>query len=80
MHELGITESLLSTALEYASKAQAMRIKALNLVLGEQSSVAEDSVRFYFEYLSPGTMAEGATLAFQKVPGAKFYLESIEVE
>lgn len=80
MHELGITESLLSTALEYASKAQAKRIKALNLVIGEQSNVAEDSVRFYFQFLSPSTIAEGALLSFQKGPGAKFYLESIDVE
>ena len=69
MHELSITESLLEIALRHAEKASARRITRLNLVIGELSSVVDDSVQFYWDYVSQGTIAEGAELHFERVPG-----------
>jgi len=68
MHEYPIVESLLRVALEHAEAANAARINALNLALGQSSSIEEDSVRFYWEGLAKGTIAEGATLHFRRVP------------
>jgi hydrogenase nickel incorporation protein HypA/HybF len=69
MHELPITESLLEIALRHAEKAGAERITRLNIVVGELSSIVDDSVQFYWHIVSKDTMAEGAQLHFERVDG-----------
>lgn len=69
MHELSITENLLEIALRHAEQAGARRIMRLNLVIGQLSSVVDDSVTFYWDIVSRGTIAEGAELRFERVPG-----------
>ncbi len=65
MHEASITEAMLNMALEHA---KGQRITDIYLRVGMMSLVAPESVEFYFEYLSSGTLAEGATLHFETVP------------
>lgn len=67
MHELSITQNMLDIALEHADKADAGKIGKINLVVGEMSGFVADSVRFYFDFLSKGTKAEGASLSFKSV-------------
>lgn len=64
MHELGITRRLLETALERAVEAQATRITAIQIEVGELSGVSRDSVEFYWPEVSRDTPAEGARLIF----------------
>jgi hydrogenase nickel incorporation protein HypA/HybF len=68
MHELMVTESILEIALRHAQDAGEVRITDLYLVIGELSSVVDDSVQFYWDFVSEGTAAEGATLHFQRIP------------
>ena len=68
MHELGITQNILDTVLEHAARAGATRVTRVNLVLGDLADVTEESIRFYWEVIARGTPAEGANLAFQRVP------------
>jgi len=67
MHELTVTESILEIALRHAREQNARRITGLYLVIGEWSSVVDDSVQFYWDIISEGTIAKGATLHFRRV-------------
>lgn len=75
MHELGITENILDTVVKHAGREGAVRITDISLVIGDLSSVVDDSVQFYWDMLSAGTLAEGAQLHFHRIP-AKFRCET----
>lgn len=62
MHELSIASCLVERVDERARTIGATRVVAINLAVGERSGVVEDSLRFCFELLAPGTLAEGAEL------------------
>lgn len=64
MHELAITQNIIDIAV---SQAQDRKITGINLVIGELSSVVEDSIRFCFDVISKETPAEGATIAIVRV-------------
>ncbi len=68
MHEYPFVQSILQITLEHAKKAGAKRVLALHLVIGQMSSIVDDSVQFYWDILSKGTIAEGAELHFHRIP------------
>jgi hydrogenase nickel incorporation protein HypA/HybF len=68
MHELTVTESILEISLRHATKANAKRITNLYLVIGQLASIVDDSVQFYWDIISKGTIAEEATLHFKRLP------------
>jgi hydrogenase nickel incorporation protein HypA/HybF len=68
MHELSITEALLDLALHHAQTAQAQRITAVHVVVGELAAVVDESVQFYWDLISHDTLADGARLSFRRVP------------
>jgi hydrogenase nickel incorporation protein HypA/HybF len=67
MHELYATQAILDKAIEQASEQMGARITDLYLVLGEISSYAQDSIQFYWDDISTGTIADGARLHFRHV-------------
>jgi hydrogenase nickel incorporation protein HypA/HybF len=68
MHELAVTEKLLNIAVKHAAQANAVRVTALHLVIGQLSSIVDDSIQFYWDMISAGTMCEGAQLTFERRP------------
>ena len=68
MHELAVTESILNITVQHATQVNAVRVTALHLVIGQLSSIVDDSVQFYWDMISEGTMCEGAQLTFERRP------------
>jgi hydrogenase nickel incorporation protein HypA/HybF len=68
MHELPVTENILKIALRHAGDAGASRITDVYLVVGQLSSMVDDSVQFYWDILTNDTPAKGAQLHFRRVP------------
>lgn len=70
MHELGVTTTLLETVLQHAEQAGAARVGTVSLVIGDLSSFVDESIQFYWDLISAGTLAEGSQLEFERVPAA----------
>ncbi len=68
MHELAVTENLLKSALRHGEAASARHVTDLHLVIGDLATIVGDSVQFYWDIVSKGTLCEGACLHFQRVP------------
>lgn len=77
MHELPVTENILEIALRHASQANAKKITELNLVIGQLSSIIDDSIQFYWDIIAKDTIAEGARLNFQRIPTRMTCLECL---
>ena len=68
MHELSMTQRILSIALEKANAVHASKISRINLVIGELSGIVSECVELYFGILSRNTVAAEASLSFRKPP------------
>ena len=68
MHELAVTENLLNIAARHATQANAVRVTSLHVVIGQLSSIVDDSIQFYWDMISAGTICAGAQLTFERRP------------
>jgi hydrogenase nickel incorporation protein HypA/HybF len=77
MHEYYVTKSITELAVREAEQAGAQRIIEIRLVIGDLSSIIDESVQMNFDMISEGTLAEGARLSFRRTP-ARFYCSSCQ--
>ena len=68
MHELGIAQEILKIALDYAAKNNAARITQFSVAMSAAADESEESLRFHFDHLTRGTIAEGARIDITRVP------------
>lgn len=66
MHELAVTEDILRIAIEEGLANQASRVTDIYMTIGQLSSIVDDSVQFYWDHISQGTLCEGSTLHFNR--------------
>jgi hydrogenase nickel incorporation protein HypA/HybF len=67
MHELSVTESILDIALRHAQQVGAASVTNIYLVIGQLSSIVDDSVKFYWEMIAKDTLAQNAELHFKRI-------------
>lgn len=67
MHEYGIAEQMITTALRYAEANHARRITQLCIEMSDMADESEDSLRMYLETLTRDTMAENAAFEIERV-------------
>ena len=68
MHELTVTQSLLALCLRQAETEGAARVTNIYIEIGQLSSYVDEAVQFYWDIISEGTLAEGSTLHFSRIP------------
>jgi hydrogenase nickel incorporation protein HypA/HybF len=68
MHEYAVTQNMVEVAVREAAAAGSKKILEIRLVIGDLSSIIDESVSMYFDLLSEGTAAQGAKLIFRRMP------------
>jgi hydrogenase nickel incorporation protein HypA/HybF len=67
VHELGITQEILSTALKAAKEAGGEKINDVTISVGELTEVVEFALQFNWDVITQDTIAEGATLTVNMI-------------
>jgi len=68
MHELAITESILNIATKHALQENANHVTDIYIVIGQLSSVVDDSVQFYWDMISQESICSNSKLHFERIP------------
>lgn len=68
MHELPVVLDIIQVMDEEAKKNSFHEITQINLVIGELSSIIDESVQMYFEIAAKDHPCEGAKLVFEHRP------------
>jgi hydrogenase nickel incorporation protein HypA/HybF len=69
MHEMSLTEGVLQILQDNAKSKGFERVKTVWLEIGDLSGVETDAMRFCFDVVVQGTLADGAKLEIVSVPG-----------
>ncbi|MGJ3249238.1 MAG: hydrogenase maturation nickel metallochaperone HypA [Elainellaceae cyanobacterium] len=79
MHEVGIMQTTLNIALDYANRQGATQIHQMTVRVGALSGVEPDALTFAFDVVVQGTIAEQARLRIDVIP-AVCYCPACETE
>lgn len=69
MHELSLAENVRQIIEESARAQHFQRVRCVVLEIGQLSSVEPDAMRFCFDAVMAGSIAEGALLQIIETPG-----------
>lgn len=69
MHEMALTESIVEIVSEEARRQGFGRVRVVRIKVGAMAHVEPEALRFCFDAVSRGTVAEGATLDIRRQPG-----------
>jgi hydrogenase nickel incorporation protein HypA/HybF len=74
MHEMSIAEGVIQVLEEQAVLQSFRRVKRVRLEIGPLAAVEADSLRFCFDAVSRGTLAEQSSLEIIDLPGTAWCL------
>jgi hydrogenase nickel incorporation protein HypA/HybF len=81
VHEYHIVENLVKQVVAEAQKRNAAKVVKVNIALGEALGFDADAIRLYYQTISEGTIAAGASVDIRWViAGRDIYIETIEIE
>ena len=69
VHEMSLMEGMLQVIEANAREARYQRVHGVVLEVGQLASVEVEALRFAFEVVTKGTVAEGASLEVEEPPG-----------
>ncbi len=75
MHEMALTESIVDIVSEEARKQGFGRVRVVRLKVGALAHVEPEALRFCFDVVSRGTVADGATLDIIRARGEGWCLD-----
>ena len=83
MHEMSLCEAVLAVLQQQAGQQNYKRVKTVFLEIGALAGVEVEALRFSFEVVVQGTLAEQARLEIIQVPGSAWCLacgQAVEVQ
>ena len=75
MHEMALAESVLQIIEDHALKQRFARVKSVWLEIGALSGVEPEAMRFCFDAVTRGSIAEGAQLEIVAIPGSGWCMQ-----
>lgn len=74
MHEMSLAEGIIELVEQTARRENAGRVSLVVLEIGQLSSVEPEALKFCFDAVTRGSIAEGAALQIEAVPGSGWCL------
>lgn len=78
MHELSLCENIRQVLEQQASLQQYQRVKTVWLEIGKLSCIEPEAIRFAFEIVMQGSIAEQARLEIIELPGEARCLDCLQ--
>lgn len=75
MHELSLVESMLGIIEQEARARGFARVLAVRVAVGELGSVEPQALQFCFDAVCRGSLADGASLLIERVPGRAWCMD-----
>lgn len=83
MHEMALCEGIVQCLEEEARRQHFRRVRRVHLSVGALATVELDALRFCYEVVARGGIADASTLIVERVPGTAWCLQccaAIELE
>ncbi len=80
MHEFHLVENIIENVITKAREGNHEKVAAINVVLGKDSHVTDENLKFLMELRCQETVADGARINVQHAEGKNIFVESIDVE
>jgi len=77
MHEMSLAESVLEIVRDCAAREGLTAVREVRLEIGQLSAVEPQALRFCFDAVVRGSLAEGARLEIDEVPGSAWCFECL---